>query len=162
MNDKKERNVIKTPKLEIDENVMKYESTVVQMSNVTRCEVAPMPKRQYPTWTIIGVVIGIILFFNKTFALALVVCAVCGGILAYIYYSNQNLGTYLIFELNSGQILLFSCDNKRFLMDAQRAVVDCFNDRGSSCIINFQSCVINNSQIGKNNEVNGVNHVSGN
>ena len=147
------KNIVSTPQFEINENVIRYDQTIIQLSNVARCEVGKMPKEPYPIWAIVLGIVGILLLFTRPFkfiavCLILVSCAILG----FIYWKNQELVRYLILELNSGKMLLFTCYNTSFLEDAQKAVIDCFNDRGTAYTINFRNCTINDSQIGKYNE----------
>lgn len=156
--DEKERKIIRTNQLIIDGNVMKYTDSVIQMTNVARCEVAPMPDEPYPRWAFGGMILGMLFLFLARISIGfvifgLVVMAVCVGVLVYIYMKNQDMGMYLILELNSGKMLFFTCYNLPFLKDVQEAIIDCFNYSGVSRIINFNECTITDTQIGEHNEV---------
>lgn len=149
------KKVIETPTIEINNNVLRYRDSVIQMSSVAKCEVAPMPRLAYPVWAVIGALIGLYVFIRGIFVWqGLFALLIFGGILVYIFQRNQNLDTYFILELNSGSLAMFSCSNRHFLEEAQDAVVSCFNDKGSY-VINFSSCTINDSQFGDNNTRNG-------
>lgn len=149
----KKKNVISTPQFEINENVMRYDQTILQLSNVARCEVGTEPKEPYPIWAVVGGILGLLLLFTGGAKFGIWLIIVSCIVLGFIYWKNQDLRKYLIFELNSGNILLFTCSNMSFLEEAQKAVIDCFNDRGEAYTINFRDCSINDSQIGKHNEV---------
>ncbi len=149
---KEERDIIWTPKPVINENVMRNENSVVQMSNVSRCEVESMPKESYPVWAIAGLQLCIVIIiaqvikeefpFYRAYIPALIGFVMCSMNLLIIFSKNRRLEMYLIFELNSGGILLFRCHDKRFLKKVHKAVIDCFNYRDISYTINFEDCII--------------------
>lgn len=143
-----------TPTIIIKDNILKCENSVIQMSNVSKCEIAPEPKRVYPTWAFVGLIVGFILIYVELMVAGISLTIACGGILFVIWCMNSELGTYLILELNSGSIMLFSCNKKDFLLQAQESIIECFNSKKGDCIINFSKCIISGSQIGENNVIN--------
>lgn len=158
-----ERNIIWTSKLKIDGNVLRYENSIVQIKNISRCEVEKMPEDSYPIWAILGSQLCIILLLVKLIKpnflsdnasiFALIGFGVCTICLLFIFAKNENRSTYLIFELNSGGILHFACDDVKFLKNVHKAIIDCFNYNDVSYIINFNDCTIKDTQIGEHNEV---------
>lgn len=156
--------IIWTSKLVINENIIRYKNTVIQISNVSRCEVGREPKDSYPIWGIIGLLLCIIIiiaqllkrevFFQGAFILALCGILICGSLLLVVWSDNQNLAYYLIFELNSGSKLFFACDDTQFLKEAHKAIIECFNYRDVAYVVNFNDCTIENNQIGEDNTVN--------
>lgn len=149
-----ERKIVKTAQLEIDGNIMKYGSSVIQMRNITRCEVAPMPERPIPKWAIVGMILGLIICFSRLIWQGLFVMLVSASFIVWVSYKNEKLGTYLIIELNSGESLFFECYNIAFLKEVQEAILDCFSYNNVSYTINFFDCAISDAQIGEHNEVN--------
>lgn len=161
MNDKNLKK-IETPTLTIKDNILKYKDSVIQLSNISKCEIAPEPPKSYPAWLFIGLIIGTLLMFKEDFlAIGLFVIIICGAILYMIYSANANPNMYLIIELNSGSIILFSCRNKDFLWKAENAVINCFNDKKQGCVINFSACTITHSQIGEDNFMNNSEEQNG-
>lgn len=146
---------VETPTFTIKDNILKYKDSIIQISNITKCEVAPEPPQSYPTWLFVGIIISVLLMFNKDFiGIGLFAVIIFGVIFYIIHSSNSNLKTYLILELNSGNIVLFSSQNKYFLWNAQSAMIDCFNNKKEVCVINFSDCTITHSQIGEENFIN--------
>lgn len=153
MSERAEKKVLKTPTIEIQNNILKYKDSVIQMSCVSQCEIAPMPKQPYPAWTFICILLGTLFCFTKLSGMGIILIIAGCLVIWWIYSKNKELGTYLIFELNSGNTIYFSCNSRLFLNDAQEAVIHCFNDRNASCVINFDNCSVQNSQIGTNNKM---------
>lgn len=143
---------IETPTLTIRDNILKYKDSIIQISNITKCEIALEPPKPYPTWLFVCMIISVALMFNETFlGIGLFATIIFGIIFYMIYHANSNRKTYFILELNSGYIALFSSEDKEFLWKAQSAMIDCFNSKKETCVINFSECTITNSQIGEEN-----------
>ena len=152
--DEKNIKKIETPTLVIKDNVLKYKNSIIQISNITKCEIAPEPKKPYPLWIFAGFIIGALMLFNKNYTLiSLVILAICGTIFYIIFSKNADPKTYFILELNSGSIILFSSSDKNFLWEAESAIINCFNDKNEVCVINFSDCTITHSQIGNENRM---------
>ena len=146
---------IETPTLTIKDNILKYKDSIIQISNITKCEIAPEPPTPYPTWLYVCMIVSVLLMFKEEFlGLGLFALIIFGIIFYMIYSSNTNLKTYFILELNSGNIVLFSSKDKDFLWKAQNAMIDCFNNKKETCVINFLDCEITHSQIGEDNFMN--------
>lgn len=152
--DNKNIKKIETPTLIIDENVLKYKDSIIQISNVTKCEVAPEPKIQYPIWAIVGTPLSILLIYMHIITLGIILLLICATIIFIIFCLNLSPDTYFTLELNSGSTVLFSSHDNKFLLEAQKAVMNCFNHKEKTCIINFSECTISHSQIGKSNIIN--------
>lgn len=155
MNNTKNKKIV-APTLTIQDNILQYRESIVQMSNISRCEITLEPAIAYPHWLFGGVILGIILLLMKWFIPGLILILICSVVLYYIYKKNNNLETYLLVELNSGSILLFSSYDKYFLSDAQEAMLKCFNKNNKETyIISLSKCTISHSQIaGKENTLN--------
>ncbi|MDE7340784.1 MAG: hypothetical protein K2N80_09550 [Lachnospiraceae bacterium] len=146
---------IETPTLTIKDNILKYKDSVIQLSNISKCEIAPEPPKSYPVWLFVSMIISALLMFNENFlGIGLFAEIIFVVIFYMILSSNANLKTYFILELNSGSIILFSSQNKDFLWEAQNAMINCFNNKKDVCVINFSDCTITHSQIGENNLMN--------
>lgn len=132
----------------IEDNIMQFDKNVVQLSNVSCLKIAPMPKKEYPIWTFIAIIIGI-LFITRTTGVGLLILAIGVVPIIWIYKQNTELGNYLVVSMNSGDSFYFSCNNSVFLENAQEEIKKCFNGQ-SKTIISFQNCQIDSSQIGTN------------
>lgn len=141
----KEKSIIKTEKLEIGENIFRYNRAVIQLSNISYFNVAPMAKMAYPMWAFIGAVIGLLLLFTKQTTMIIIGLVAMGFCIYEIYKiteNNNQLGEYLILALNSGEFLHFSCYNKEFLYSVENVIADCFKDRNLKYSINLKDCDI--------------------
>lgn len=155
MDNTKNKKII-APTLTIQNNILQYKESIIQMSNISQCEIALEPAILYPHWLFGGVILGIILLLMRWFIPGLILILVCSVILYNIYRKNNNLETYLLIELNSGSILLFSSYDDYFLSEAQKTIIECFNKNNKETYtINFSKCTITHSQIaGKENTMN--------
>ena len=82
-----------TPTIIIRDNILKCENSVIQMSNVSKCEIAPEPKRVYPTWAFAGLIGGILLMCVKLIAVGIIMTTICVGIVFVIWCMNSELST---------------------------------------------------------------------
>lgn len=144
--------VIETRQIEINKNVLRYEDSVIQISNISGFSVGPEPQEEYPKEAIIGLLIGIcmvIISFKLgnlmavVLLLGILISIICGLKIASIYENNSNLGEYLIIDLNCGKSLYFICKNRSFLRKVVNAMKDCFNRDDIQCKIDFNKCDIN-------------------
>ncbi len=138
-------------KILIENNVLKFEDTVVQLSNISRVHVAPIPKDNLAGAAAIGLFLGLmgLWCFTMNVWAGIIAVGLAGAFLDYIYTQYQQTGKYLILELNSGNIILFSCYNMTFLGQALEQITEAFNGNRDRFFINFGNC-----QIGDNNAIN--------
>lgn len=144
----KRKDVLEGAEITINKNVLSYEDTIVQLSCISKVTIAPIPKEKYPTWAIIGFLLGL-LAFKMMVIFATIVLGVCGCFLYMVYQKNEENGKYLILELNSGKLIFFSSTDETFLKKALEVLKECFNGSRSTCFINF-----GNYQIGSYNTIN--------
>lgn len=148
---------IGSPTLIVKDNILVCKNLIIQISNITKCEIAPEPPEPYPIWLFIALIAGALLIFNEDFRTIGFFLLIASGIFFLIIYNlNINPDTYFILELNSGNTLLFSSSDKEFLLKAQNEIMKCFNDKKEGCIINFSDCTINQSQIGEKNYMDNL------
>ena len=156
--------VIKTDQLEIGENVFKYNRTVIQLSNISYFNIAPMTKMEYPMRAFVGAFIGLLLLFMNQEILILAGLIVIVASVYEIYRinkNNNNLGEYLILRLNSGDVLHFSCYSKEFLYAIEGVIAQCFKDSEMKCKIDLKDCVITYQEDNMNIHNNSGNIVKG-
>lgn len=154
---------VNSPTLIIEENILRYKDSVIQISNIAKCEIAPEPPKPYPSWLFIGLIIGALLMFNvSSLPIGLFAVIIFGVIFYMIYSANSKLATYFILELNSGYNILFYSHDRNFLWKAENALIDCFNHKEEKCIINFSDCTITHSQIGEGNIMKNSEEQNGN
>lgn len=149
--EKNNAKIVKTPLLTIYNNILKYKNTVIKLSNISKCEISSKPKRTYPIWSFIGLVLGFLILANRHIIFGIVLIGVCTIVISAIAYINSDPTVYLILELNSGSIVSFSSKDSDFLWEAQETLIECFNYNEEKCTINFSKCTITHSQIGEDN-----------
>lgn len=142
------KDVLEGIEVTIDKNVLLYGDTIIQLSSISRVVIAPIPKEKYPTWAVVGLLLGLFAF-KMNVAIAIIILFICMAGMSVVYQRNMEEGKYLILELNSGKNIFFSSNDEEFLKKALRVLKECFNGNRSSCVINF-----GNYQIGSNNTIN--------
>lgn len=143
------KEIFREANISINDNVLVHKNMVVQLSSISLVEVAPMPKEKYPPIAIIGMLVGVA-FLKANVVLAIIIMIGFAFWLYKIYEINASLGKYLILELNSGRLLLFSCNDVLFLNRVVEVIKECFSGNGGKWFINF-----GNYQIGDNNTIQG-------
>lgn len=141
------RSVLKGANITIDDNVMMYGGSILQLSNISRVDIAPIPLGKYIA--VILFVMFIIVYkcfqVNILFGFVAVLFCVFGlyGIL------ENSKGKYLIIELNSGNLLCFECKDESFLTKVIDVLIQCLNGNSRKVFINLGNC-----QIGNYNNIN--------
>lgn len=155
-------NFIVTDRLIIDKNSISFDTSIVQISNISSIEIKSPSKKEVSFWAIQILIVGaLLLWFGLTKDNEY--CAVVGGILMlsfiiyviWIEYENSDKGErYLFLFLNSGYIYSIYCDDPKFLRRVIGVLRDCMNNRlfGQRIKIDFENCSINNSTISPRNE----------
>lgn len=110
--------IVKTPLLTIYNNILKYKNTVIRLNNICKCEISPIPKRTYPIWSFIGLVLGFLILAYGHIILGIVLIGICTIVISVIAYINSDPTEYLVLELNSGSIISFSSRDSEFLWEA--------------------------------------------
>ena len=80
MKDKK--NVFYSVNLLIENNIMQWNNSAVQLSNITALEIARMPKKSYPLWALAGFLVGFTAMFLNDSAYVL------AGILTMLIFGS--------------------------------------------------------------------------
>ncbi len=144
--------------LTIENNVLRAEDTVVQLSSISRTKVGKYIKYALPFSSVICIICALFFFAMGIFLNVFYIVSIV--LFVYAIYSlikEWKIDVhYLILELNSGSKILFECCNKGFLEVAQEKLVECMKNN-STCSINFSSCTINKidrSQFGNGNYMN--------
>ena len=102
--------------IKIENNVLIFGSTVLQLSNICNFEVKPRPKKKYPTIAIILILIGIGFFLvEETITFGIILLLIGVLIIITIAAENNSRGKYLIITMNSGNNFLFYCKEDSFL-----------------------------------------------
>lgn len=155
-----QKDILVEPGLFINKNVIQVGDSVIQVSNISKTQVGPVPKGKFPVWTIIVIILSLFIL-NKSIhsgsvvAFALITITL-SAIVIYAYFDKAN-GYYLMIWLNSGNIICISSSNSNFLKQGQQVITNCFNglfDKNNCFIVNFKDCTITESQFGEHNQVN--------
>ncbi len=148
------KNIIETNQMRICENSFVYESSVLQISNMSSVSVAPFPPKSISLWMIICILVGIVLFSaEKTFGLGLLIITIGVAGIIYVYYYNLNKGYYLTIVMNSGSTYYFNCADSKFLYKIKNVMMQCMNDPKKSFNIDLRNSIIRTMQVGDHNTV---------
>lgn len=146
------KDIIETNQMRICENSFVYESSVLQISNMSSVSVAPFPPKAISSWMVICILAGL-LSITYTFWVGLFLIAI--GIVAIIYVYNYNLnkGHYLKIIMNSGSTYYFNCADSKFLYKIKNVMMQCMNDPKKSFNIDLRNSIIRTMQVGDYNTV---------
>lgn len=145
-NNSKDR--IETKQLKIAKNIFAYNDTFIPLSSISRVGVVKEKEQQYPRQAFIMLVVGVALLFMGDFITVLGIIVVAAGawILYKTYKFNQEIGEYLVIELNSGSKLYFYEKNHQFLLEVMEVMTNCINNNSdkiytvSMDTYNIESC----------------------
>lgn len=112
---KKEKNII-TPQLVIAGNIMAWKDSVLQLSNVSSVSTVPLEPIPFPSWALLALLVGLIIFKASWLAAVAFIAVAVVGIL-YWYQKNENLKMQknLIILMNSGMTFSFLFNDQKFL-----------------------------------------------
>lgn len=142
----------------IEKNILSFNNSMVQISNISQVNVASPPKKPFNLTAIAAIVFGILLLMIspglQIVGIILLGCGI-GYIMLYIS-SNSNEDIYLNISLNSGGVYSIICKDKNFLKEVMKVIEYCINNHYNQIVsIDFNDCNITNSPIipGNNNKV---------
>ena len=141
---------IETPSLLIKKNIMTWDNTVIQLSNISYISASDIPLAKFPVWAALAILIGFWLLGKSTF-LALLLIAVSAAGLYFWYKANEKRrqGAILTIRMNSGHNLYFTFEEKKFLLRVVHVLENIIINGGANAPIdiNIKGCTINNSNI---------------
>lgn len=140
--------VIETPSLLIKKNIMTWDNTMIQMSNISYISAADIATIRFPILAALLILVGLFLFESSAF-LAFVLLAI-GGVWLYFWYNEnekRKQGAILTIRMNSGHNLYFTFENKQFLLQVLRVMEGIITDGndGSQVSINITDCTISDN-----------------
>lgn len=115
--------VIETPALRIRKNIMMWEDTMIQLSNVSYVSASNIAATAFPVWAAVMILAGLLLI-SKSAVIALVLIAL-GGLWIYLWYQEnekRKQGAILTIRMNSGHTFQFAFKNKAFLLDVLKVL----------------------------------------
>ena len=141
---------IETPTLLIKKNIMAWDNTMIQLSNISYVSASDVARLSLPIWALLLVLAGISLI-GKSTLLGIVLIA-AGGIWIYYWYQENEKRkkcSILTIRMNSGNNLYFAFSDKTFLtkvMNVLAYIIINGTDRQVS--INIKDCEISgNAQV---------------
>lgn len=142
--------VIETPALRIRKNIMMWEDTMIQLSNVSYVSASNIATTAFPVWAAVMILAGLLLI-SQSAVVALVLIAL-GGLWIYLWYQEnekRKQGAILTIHMNSGHTFQFAFKNKTFLLDVLKVLENIIVDGTDKQV----SININNSTISGNARV---------
>lgn len=157
----KEENAIYTSDFRIEKNIVAFNDSMLQISNISHLGVEPIPKADFNLWSVVSIIIGALGLFqiNQVFRILGVFFVLMGGIylIWYAFFNSNSKERYLYIYMSSGSIFTIYCENTKFLKKVLKVMEYCINNQYTKKIkIDFDNCKLYNSPItvGDRNEVN--------
>ena len=139
---------IETPSLLIKKNIITWDNTMIQMSNISYISAADIATIRFPILAALFILVGFFLVESNAF-LAFVPLAI-GGVWLYFWYNEnekRKQGAILTIRMNSGHNLYFTFENKQFLLQVlqvmERIITD--GNDSSQVSINITDCTISDN-----------------
>lgn len=133
---------IETPTLLIKKNIMYWENTMIQLSNVSCISTGNIASAPFPILAALFVLAGFLLF-SKSAVLAIILCVI-GAVWLLIWYlenESRREGAVLAIRMNSGQSLYFAFKRKDFLQSVLAVLERIIADGGDRQVsINVENC----------------------
>ncbi len=133
---------IETPTLLIKKNIMYWENTMIQLSNISCISTGNIASAPFPILAALFVLAGFWLF-SKSAVLAIILCVIGGVWLLIWYFENESRreGAVLAIRMNSGQSLYFAFKRKDFLQSVLAVLERIIADGGDRQVsINVENC----------------------
>lgn len=137
---------IETSSLLIKGNIMSWDGTMIQLSNVSCISTEALVQKEFPMLSLLLFVIGIFMWSSQKF-LAFILIAACLAWIGFWYYMNNMIkkNTILNINMNSGNNLRFVFNNKNFLEKVLQVLEEIIIEGGvggSNVSINIRGCTI--------------------
>lgn len=141
---------IETPSLVIKKNIMTWENTMIQLSNISYISATDIPMASLPILAVLAIPVGLILL-KESLLLAIALIA-AGTMWLYFWYTaneKRRQGAVLTIRMNSGHNLYFTFENKKFLLKVLDVLENIIISGGvsSPVSINIKGCTINDSKL---------------
>ncbi len=141
---------IETPTLLIKKNIMAWDDTMIQLSNISYVSASDVASLKFPIWAPLLVLAGISLLGISV--IPGIVFIIAGGIWLYYWYQENEKRkkcSILTIRMNSGNNLYFKFNNKTFLKRVTHVLANIFNNGTERQVsINIQDCTITgNAQV---------------
>lgn len=143
---KKKEKSIETPELLIKGNIISWEGTMIQLSNVSCISTSPLELMEFPKLALLFLLGGLMSFRGS--AIVGLVLLLAGGAWIYYWYSineKRKSDTILNILMNSGNSLCFLVNNKKFLNEILEILKQIIIEGGvgkQNVSINLKGCEI--------------------
>ena len=140
--------VIDTPRLWIKGNIMCWDGTMIQLSNISCISTSPLVQAPFPFLSIAFLVVGLLALMLKYKLMVVIVLLGVGGIWIYSWDRTNEVrkrNTILNIVMNSGHSLQFLVNNENFLNQVLKVLEQIIIDGGvgkQKVSINIQGCQI--------------------
>lgn len=141
---------IETPSLLVKKNIMTWDNTLIQLSNISYISAADIEPAKFPIWAGLVILGGLWLFGKSAFLALLLIAAGAAGL--YFWYQEnekRRQGAILTIRMNSGHNLYFTFEEKKFLLQVVHVLESIIINGGANAPvdINIKDCTITNSRI---------------
>lgn len=152
---------ISTNNFKIEKNVISFNDTLLQISNISQVSVEPISKYKFNFLSLIAGIIGFLMTKEKYNELIqafgiIIISVVITYIIIIVLFNFYNDERYLHLYLNSGNVYIFYCTDLYFMKEVMKVIEYCINNHSVKKIrIDFDKCKVYNSPItiGNRNEV---------
>lgn len=144
--DNSQQLVIDTPRLLVKGNIMCWDGTMIQLSNVSCISTKPLVQIAFPLFSLVFLLMGL-LSLGYNLIVGIILLGV-GGIWIYYWYKTneeRKKNTILNIVMNSGNSIQFVINNRNFLDKVLRVLEQIIIDGGvgkQNVSINIQGCQI--------------------
>ena len=141
---------INTDNFRIENNIIFFNDSLIQVSNISQVSIAPVPKKKFNFLSILIMVVGILLVqsyseIQKYIGIGFLIAGI-----AYVFYflcSNKD-EKYLNISLNSGNVYCIFCKDVKFFDRVMYVIEYCINNHYTQCVtIDFNNCRISDSPV---------------
>lgn len=155
MNYQADINVLSSPVLKIEKNVIEMDDAIIQINNIASVSLRFPPKYTYSPYAIGIFIISIMLFLGTvnnpgtTSIICLVSAAISGYMLYNVWEKNKNLGKNIIISTGSGGYFWINSKDDEFSLKVIDVIRNIMNEQiiGSDIVINLDKFNIMNNGV---------------
>lgn len=142
---------IETPSLLIKKNIMTWDNTMIQLSNISYISADNIATTSFPVLAAVLVFFGF--FLLEELAILALALILVGAFWIFLWNKDnqkRKRGAILTIRMNSGHNLYFTFENKNFLLHVLDVLEQIIIDGGThnhQVSINVKDCKINNSKL---------------
>lgn len=146
-----------TKELKISKNIFIYNESAICLNNISRISIENAPKEPYSRFIILTIIISLFLLsIEKVFFVLVGILGLLFSLfqLYTTYKKNQDLGEYLVLNLNSGRDIYLYSKNHVFTIEVIDVIINCINSE-KEYKINMENCQIEACQFGNSSMMLG-------